>query len=79
MERRNVKKPNPALKLAPLLTEEQAAPLLGTTPQHLRNCRCTGRGAYAELEYFKLGRSVRLSPHDIARFLERRRRGGNVA
>jgi hypothetical protein len=79
MERHNVKKPRPETELAPLLTEEQAAPLLGTTPQHLRNCRCTGRGAYADLEYYKLGRSVRLSPHHIARFLERRQRGGNAA
>jgi hypothetical protein len=78
LEHLNVKKPRPAPELLPLLTEQQAAPLLGTTPQHLRNCRCSGRGAYADLEYFKVGRSVRLSPHDIARFLEQRRRGGNA-
>ena len=62
-------------ELRPLLTEEQAAPLLGTTVQHLRNCRCTGTGAYAGLPHFKLGRSVRFDPRDIERWLERHRRG----
>jgi hypothetical protein len=70
-----MKKAREVRELEPLLTDEQAAPLLGTTAQHLRNCRCTGTGAYADLPYYKIGRSVRRSPGDIARFLEQRRRG----
>ncbi len=56
-----------------LLRDPQAAERLGVQPQTLMNARCTGQGAYADLPYFKVGRTVRYSESDIDAFLERHR------
>jgi excisionase family DNA binding protein len=49
-----------------LLTAEQVATLLGTTPRHVRRLVFERRIAYR-----KLGRYVRFHPADVAEYVER--------
>jgi excisionase family DNA binding protein len=57
----------------PLLTEQQVAERLNIPVQSLRNSRI-GRGELASLPFYKVGRNVRYSEHDLDKFLERGRR-----
>jgi len=59
----------PNISQLPLLTERQAAELLGWTPDTLRLRRFRGQ----EPEYIKIGRSVRYAPADIEAFIIRSR------
>lgn len=54
----------------PLLTEQQAAPLLGVKPSTLQVWRCSKR---YPLAYIKSGRLVRYRRSDIEAFLESRK------
>jgi hypothetical protein len=57
-----------------LLTEEQAADLLGGIPlQSLRDGR-NGRGSLSQLGFYKLGRRVRYDEHEVLSFIEAGRR-----
>ena len=49
-----------------LLTAEQVADLLGTTPRHVRRLVFERR-----IGYRKLGRYVRFHPADVAEYVER--------
>jgi len=57
-----------------LLTDDQAAALLGIKPQTLAAWRMTGRYA---LPYLRVGRCVRYRPADIEAWLTSRRVGVN--
>lgn len=54
---------------SPLLSEKQAAELLGTTPGTLQVWRCTRR---QQIPFVKVGRSVRYRPEDIERYIKSR-------
>ncbi|WP_293810342.1 helix-turn-helix domain-containing protein [uncultured Bosea sp.] len=53
----------------PEMTPRQAAARLGVTPEALQKLRERGNGP----AFFKVGRSVRYDPADIAAYLGRRR------
>jgi hypothetical protein len=61
---------SPASPLSRLLTEGEAAELLGVTPQTLSIWRCTRRYSLA---WIKCGRLVRYKLKDIEKFIESRR------
>ncbi len=52
-----------------LVTPEQAADFLGTTPGNLAVWRCERR---VNLPYIKVGKSVRYRVEDLQRFVEQR-------
>jgi excisionase family DNA binding protein len=52
-----------------LLTQEQAAELLGVLPKTLQAWRTTRR---YPLRFVKVGRCVRYKPEDVADFIEKR-------
>jgi len=52
-----------------LLTQEQAAELLGVLPKTLQAWRTTQR---YPLKFVKVGRCVRYRPQDLADFIEKR-------
>jgi hypothetical protein len=62
-----------------LLNERQAAAILGTTPDCLRNARASGVGSLAGLTWLKLGEGlrspVRYEPAALRAFIARRRCG----
>lgn len=60
--------PTDSSKLEKLLTESEAAELVGTTPGTLRYDRAKGRG----LPYVKIGARVRYRPEEIRTYLEER-------
>lgn len=58
-----------AQDVKPSLTNSQAADPLGIKPESLKRMRIGGSGP----AFFKIGRSVRYDPADIAAYLGRRR------
>ena len=65
------KKPaGPAAGLSRLLTESEAAELLGVTPQTLSVWRCTKRYSLA---WIKCGRLIRYRAKDLDTFIQSRR------
>jgi excisionase family DNA binding protein len=60
----------PASSLSRLLTEGEAAELLGVTPQTLCVWRCTRRYSLA---WVKVGRLIRYRLKDLEKFIESRR------
>jgi excisionase family DNA binding protein len=60
----------PAPTLSRLLTEDEAAEVLGVTPQTLSVWRCTRRYSLA---WVKCGRLVRYRAKDLEKFIESRR------
>jgi excisionase family DNA binding protein len=56
-----------------LLTIGEACPLLGYRPQTIYNAIYSGAGELAQLPYYRIGRSIRISEKDIIIFLENRR------
>jgi excisionase family DNA binding protein len=56
----------PRTTVDPLLTDDEAARLLGTSVNTLANWRVTGR---YPLPFVKVGRLVRYRPSDIAKFI----------
>ena len=65
-----VSKPAEPSGVSRLLTEGEAAELLGVTPQTLSIWRCTRRYSLA---WIKCGRLVRYKLKDIEKFIESRR------
>jgi excisionase family DNA binding protein len=63
------KKPAQAAGLSRLLSEDEAAELLGVSPQTLSVWRCTKR---YPLAFIKAGRLVRYRQADLAKFIESR-------
>jgi len=55
--------------IGPLVSPEQAAKYLGTTPGTLAVWRCNRR---YDLPYVKVGKSVRYRQSDLERFIESR-------
>jgi hypothetical protein len=57
---------------ARLLTEREAALILGFTPGTLRKLRCTGYipGGLPDIPYLKLGRSVRYDMRAIEAYID---------
>ncbi len=51
-----------------LLSEQDAATYLGTTPRHVRELRTTGR-----LTFIRVGRFIRFAPADLDAFIAARR------
>jgi excisionase family DNA binding protein len=60
---------SPAPTLSRLLTEDEAAEVLGVTPQTLSVWRCTKR---YPLAFIKAGRLVRYRQKDLEKFIESR-------
>jgi hypothetical protein len=56
-----------------LLDTEQAAAVLGLSPESLRTARSTRRGDLASLPYHRVGCRVKYSPEDLRLWLHRRR------
>jgi hypothetical protein len=61
-----------------LLTEKEAAAILGTTVPSLRTLRCTGAkpGGRKIPPYIKMGKSVRYDAADLQRYIDAHRQGG---
>ncbi|MBM3270854.1 MAG: helix-turn-helix domain-containing protein [Candidatus Sericytochromatia bacterium] len=55
-----------------LLTERQAADLLGTTPGAINVARARRVGAYADLPYVRIGRAIRFRLTDVLAYIEAR-------
>lgn len=64
--------PNMADAFPPLLTYRQAAQVLGVTDRTLRTLVREGR-----LPAVRFGRSVRIDPADLRRFIDTAKRGEN--
>jgi predicted site-specific integrase-resolvase len=58
------------LELPKLLDERQVAELLGCQKSTLSAWRCTGR---VHLAFIRVGRLIKYSPDDVARFIENHR------
>jgi hypothetical protein len=78
---KNATTPQVAAEVAefePLWTERQAAAFLNVEPMALRQGRCRGRGAFATLEWVKLGEGksgpVRYQPSTVRGFAAKGRR-----
>ena len=61
---------------SPLLTSEQAAEILGTTPGNLSVWRCTRK---VQIPFVKIGKSVRYRLADLEKFIESRTVGAEPA
>jgi hypothetical protein len=51
------------------LKDTQAGPIVGLSPQTLRNQRCKGEGPV----YYKIGRAVRYLEKDLIEYLEKKK------
>ncbi|MGE0774436.1 MAG: helix-turn-helix transcriptional regulator [Sphingomonadaceae bacterium] len=59
----------PNYNLAALLTEDRAAPFVGTEPKTLANWRTLGKGP----KFIRVGRKAMYHPDDIAEWVAARR------
>jgi len=55
--------------LSALLSEEEAAPFVGTEPKTLANWRTMGKGP----KFIRVGRKVKYHPDDVAEWVAARR------
>jgi Helix-turn-helix domain len=63
----------------PLMTTVELAELLGCSQTALIVARSTGRGAYATIPFYRLGRWVKFCPDQVDRWLEAHRAEGPAA
>ena len=65
-----------AIQNAVWMTTQQVARLLQISPSTLEKARSTGKGAFALLNYSKIGAAIRYNRQEIERFMKNHKFGG---